>query len=119
MEDLEVRADAVVLATGRFLSGGLGSDRRGVFEQLIGLPLRQPETRKDWFRTDYLDPQGHALNRAGVPVDAAFRPVDAEGDPVDPRLFAAGAILAGQDWVRSRSGAGIAIASAWGAVQSI
>ena len=119
MEDLEVHADAVVLATGRFLSGGLGSDRNGVFEQLIGLPLKQPETRKDWFRTDYLDPEGHALNRAGVPVDATFRPVGADGSPVDPRLFAAGSILAGQDWVRSRSGAGLAIASAWAAVQAI
>jgi len=119
MEDLEVRAQSVVLATGRFLSGGLGSDRSGVFEKLIGLPLSQPETRKDWFRKAYLDPEGHALNRAGVPVDGAFRPLDAAGGPVDPRLFAAGSILASQDWVRSRSGAGLAIASAWGAVQAI
>jgi len=119
MEALEVRAKAVVLATGRFLSGGLGSTRETVFETLIGLPLRQPESRESWFRDDYLAPEGHALNRAGVPVDASFRPVAADGRPVNPRLFAAGAILADQDWVRSRSGAGLAIASAWAAVQAI
>lgn len=119
MEDLEVHAKAVVLATGRFLSGGLGSDREKVFEKLIGLPLRQPAGRETWFRDGYLDPQGHALNRAGIPVDAQFRPVNPDGAPVDPRLFAAGAILADQDWVRSRSGAGLAITSAWGAVQAV
>lgn len=119
LENLEVRADAVVLATGRFLSGGLGSTREGVFEKLIGLPLRQPGGRDGWFREDYLDPDGHALNRAGIPVDAQFRPVDAAGHPIQPQLFAAGAILADQDWVRSRSGAGLAIASAWGAVQTL
>lgn len=119
MDDLEVRAEAAVLATGRFLSGGLGSDRDRVFEKLVGLPVRQPETRTGWFRKTYLDPEGHALNRAGVRVDAAFRPLDADGRPVHPRLRAAGSILAGQDWVRSRSGAGLAIASAWAAVHSL
>ncbi|MEZ5769348.1 MAG: glycerol-3-phosphate dehydrogenase subunit GlpB [Paracoccaceae bacterium] len=119
MEDLEVHARAVVLATGRFLSGGLGSTRTRVFEKLIGLPLRQPADRDGWFEDAYLAPEGHALNRAGVPVDGQSRPVDAGGRPVDPRLFAAGAILSDQDWVRSRSGAGIAIASAWAAVQAI
>jgi glycerol-3-phosphate dehydrogenase subunit B len=119
MEDLEVHARAAVLATGRFLSGGLGSTRETVYETLIGLPLRQPAGRARWFQGAYLDPKGHALNRAGVPVDDRFRPVDAAGAPVNPRLFAAGAILADQDWVRSRSGAGLAIASAWAAVQAV
>ena len=119
METLEVRAQSVLLATGRFLSGGLGSTRTRVFEKLLDLPLRQPVARDAWFNDAYLDPEGHALNRAGVPVDGQFRPVDAGGSPVDPRLHAAGAILADQDWVRSRSGAGLAIATAWGAVQAL
>ncbi len=119
MEDLEIHARAVLLATGRFLSGGLGATRSGVFERLIGLDIQQPASREAWFAEDYLAPEGHALNRAGVVVDRHFRPLDASGAPVDPRLFAAGSILAGQDWVRSRSGAGLAIASAWGAVQAL
>jgi glycerol-3-phosphate dehydrogenase subunit B len=116
MEDLEVRAQAVVLATGRFLSGGLKADRTRLRETLFGLPIAQPDAREGWFRPDYLDARGHPVNRLGVTVDAAFRPLDASGTPVNDRLFAAGAVLAGQDWVRSRSGAGLAIATAWGAV---
>jgi len=116
MEDLEVRAEAVVLATGRFLSGGLAADRTGVRETLLGLPVAQAEGRGGWFRPDYLDARGHPVNRLGVTVDETFRPVDAAGKPVQPRLFAAGAVLGGQDWVRSRSGAGLAIATAHAAV---
>jgi glycerol-3-phosphate dehydrogenase subunit B len=119
MEDLEIRSEAVVLATGRFLSGGLASNRGGIRETLIGLPVRQPDGRAAWFRPDYLDPRGHPVNRLGVTVDDLFRPVDTEGRPVHPGLHAAGAVLADQDWVRSRSGAGLAIASAWAAVEAV
>jgi glycerol-3-phosphate dehydrogenase subunit B len=118
MEDLDVRARAVLLATGRFLSGGLVSDQTSIHEALLGLPVTQPHGRADWFRDAYLDPRGHPVNRLGVSVDGAMQPVDASGAPVNPRLFAAGSVLAGQDWVRSRSGAGLAIATAHRAVQS-
>lgn len=118
MDDLHVEASAIVLATGRFLSGGLRSDRHRVEETLFGLPVLQPGTRGDWFTETYLDPAGHAVNRAGVETDAAFRPLGADGSPVSDRLFAAGALLAHQDWVRQRCGAGLAIATAFGAVQA-
>jgi glycerol-3-phosphate dehydrogenase subunit B len=118
MDDLEIEASAVVLATGRFLSGGLKSDRHCVEESLFRLPVLQPKTRGDWFTETYLDPAGHAVNRAGVVTDAAFRPLGADGSPVSDRLFAAGALLAHQDWVRQRCGAGLAIATAFAAVRA-
>jgi glycerol-3-phosphate dehydrogenase subunit B len=34
-------------------------------------------------------------------------------------LFAAGAILAHQDWIRSKSGTGLAVATAFGAVDAM
>lgn len=112
MEDLEVRAGAVLLATGRFISGGLRADRDAIRETLMGLPVAQPETREGWCRTGYLDPRGHPVNRLGGTVDAGFRRVDAAGKPVNNRLFAAGALLAGQEWARSRPGLAIATARA-------
>lgn len=118
LEDLEVSASATLLATGRFLSGGLFADQSGVCETLLGLPVTQPQGRENWYRRDYLDPRGHQLNRAGIEVDASFRPLGADGQPVNSRLFAAGAVLAHQDWVRQRCGAGIAIAAAYGAVKA-
>ncbi|SDK24884.1 glycerol-3-phosphate dehydrogenase subunit GlpB [Aliiruegeria lutimaris] len=118
MEDLEIEASAVLLATGRFLSGGLKSDQHRLSEPLLDLPILQPDGRQEWFRHEYLDPRGHPINRLGIEVDSAFRPVMPDGDPVNERLFAAGAILAHQDWVRQRSGAGLAIATAYAATEA-
>ncbi|HEY3352200.1 MAG TPA: glycerol-3-phosphate dehydrogenase subunit GlpB [Polyangia bacterium] len=111
-----LRARAVVLATGRFMGGGLVADRTRVREALMDLRVVQPATRADWHHPDLFDPRGHALNRAGVDVDEQLRPRDQAGRPVHPRLFAAGTMLAHHDWARMKCGAGIALATAFAAV---
>jgi glycerol-3-phosphate dehydrogenase subunit B len=115
---IRIRAQAVILATGRFLSGGLDAHAAGIREHLLDLPVSQPAARSDWYRARYTDPRGHPIHRAGIEVDDSWRPLNGEGRPYSERLFAAGVILAHQDWIRSRSGAGIAIATAHGAVIS-
>ncbi len=112
-------ARAVVLATGRFTGRGLRADRRGVRESILGLPVQQPASREAWHQRDFLDPAGHAINRAGLRTDAAWRPLDAGGKPAWPRLYAVGSILAHQDWMRSKCGAGLAIATAWAAMDQV
>ncbi|MFO7708582.1 MAG: glycerol-3-phosphate dehydrogenase subunit GlpB [Desulfobacterales bacterium] len=116
--ELTIRAPAVVLATGRFMGGGLKADRQLVREALFGLPVRQPERRAHWHRAEFLDPRGHPVNRAGLEIDASFRPLDPSGRPAHANLFAAGSILAHQDWMRMKCGSGLAIATAWGAVEN-
>jgi glycerol-3-phosphate dehydrogenase subunit B len=111
-----LEAQAVILATGRFLSGGLEAHPNGIKEHLLDLPVSQPEDRAHWYRDRYTDPRGHAIHHAGIEVDEAFRPLRENGQAYDEHLFAAGIILAHQDWIRGRSGAGIAIASAYRAV---
>ena len=115
--EVTIEAAAAVLATGRFTSGGLSADPGGIRETLANLAVVQPEGRAAWYRADYFDPRGHAINRAGVSVDAQWRPLDAAGKPAHPRLFAAGSLLAHQDWMRQRCGAGVAIATAYKAVE--
>lgn len=114
--ELTIRAPVVILATGRFMGGGLRADRREVRETLFGLPVRQPDGRAHWHRAEFLDPRGHPVNRAGIEIDESFRPLDASGRPAHAHLFAAGSILAHQDWMRMKCGSGLAIATAWGAV---
>jgi glycerol-3-phosphate dehydrogenase subunit B len=51
-------------------------------------------------------------------IDNYFRPVNEGQHPVYPNLYAAGSILAHQDWMREKCGSGLAIASAYGAVNA-
>ena len=116
---IRVHAQAVILATGRFLSGGLHAHQSGVREQLLDLPVTQPASRTDWYQERYTDPRGHPINRAGIEVDDCCRPLTKAGGIYHERLFAAGSILAHHDWIRSRSGAGIALATAFKAVSQV
>ncbi len=113
-----IQTKAIILASGRFLGRGLKADRKHVYETIFDLPLYQPADRNEWHRQDFLDPKGHPINRAGVEIDNAFRPVDKAGRPVYQNLFAAGSILAHQDWMRMKCGSGLAIATAYGAVNA-
>lgn len=115
---ITIRAKAVILATGRFLSGGLEAKIAGITEPLLNLPVTQPDHRADWYNEKYTGSQGHNIHKAGIEIDESFRPVNKDGAPYNKRLFAAGVILAHQDWIRSRSGAGIAISTAYKAVEA-
>jgi glycerol-3-phosphate dehydrogenase subunit B len=114
-----VVADNVLLASGRFLSKGLVAERQGIREPLLNLPVRQPEHRGGWHRENFLDPRGHGINLAGIEVDERFRPVQSDGRVVYENLYAAGTILAHQDWMRSKSGTGLAVATAYGAIEGL
>ncbi len=109
----ELRSRALLLATGRFLGQGLTADRKRIKESLLDLPVHQPDSRAKWHREDFFDPKGHALNQAGIEVDEHFRPVDPQSNVMYENLYAAGSILAHQDWMRFKCGAGLAIASAY------
>jgi len=114
-----IRADTVVLATGRFLGGGLQSDHRAVIEPIFNLPVFQPENRELWHGDRLFEPDGHAINQAGLETDDMMRPLDADGNPAFENLFAAGIILAHQDWARMKCGSGLSLATAYGVVKSI
>jgi glycerol-3-phosphate dehydrogenase subunit B len=112
-----VRARGAVLATGRFFGKGLVPHRKGVAEALFGLPVTQPETRSLWHGEHMFDPAGHGVNRAGLSTDGRFRPLGGDGKPAFEQLYAVGSILAGHDWTRQKCGAGLALASAFAAVE--
>jgi glycerol-3-phosphate dehydrogenase subunit B len=115
--DRQVRSRGVILASGRFWGRGLVAERSRIREALFDLPVSQPSGRGQWHRKDFLDPRGHPVNRAGLEIDDLFRPLDRTGGPAFDRLFAAGSILAHQDWMRMKCGSGLAVSTAYGAVK--
>lgn len=110
--------DGILLATGRFLGGGLAAKRDGIVETIFGLPVIQPPNRALWHREQFFDHRGHPLSKAGVEIDDHFRPLGRQGRSAFENVFAAGSVLAHQDWIRTKCGAGLAIATAYGAVEA-
>jgi glycerol-3-phosphate dehydrogenase subunit B len=112
-----VRADRWVLASGRFVAGGVA--RWGALEEtLLGAPVLAAEGRESGVHLaarpaasltvrDRRAPQ--PLLSAGLRVDAALRPLDARGAPIDRALFAAGAVIGGHEHASDGTGLGVAI----------
>jgi len=113
-----ISAGCVILATGRFPGGGLFAQRNRILETIFNLRVFQPETRDLWHQLNFFDPKGHQINQTGLETDHTFRPLDKTGKPVFENLYAAGSILAHNDWVRLKSGAGVSCVSAFTAVNS-
>jgi glycerol-3-phosphate dehydrogenase subunit B len=113
---LRVPAGRVVLATGGLASGGLEvTIDEDIVETVAGLPVAREAG--PLYGTRFLAADGHAAHRAGVRVDAAMRPVGADGEPLRPNLFAAGGLLASADRAVERSADGICCATGWRAGQ--
>ncbi len=118
--DAMYRAEQVVLATGRFIGGGLEARRdAGVRETLLGVEIEATVSRDDWHMGTFLGAPGHLINRMGLSVDQFLRPLKPDGCPILPGLVAAGGLLEGHDWVREKSGAGISVATGYAAAHAI
>ncbi|MFB6107441.1 MAG: glycerol-3-phosphate dehydrogenase subunit GlpB [Haloplanus sp.] len=99
--------EAFVLATGGLVGKGLASDREAVREPVFDCHVPHPTDRYDWFVEDAFGDQPYA--RFGVRIDDATRPLDAEGDPEFPNLFAAGSVVGGADVAREKSASGVSL----------
>jgi glycerol-3-phosphate dehydrogenase subunit B len=109
----EYRADQYILATGRFLGGGLWANMERMIEPVFDLPLFQPGERGHWFGERFFDPEAHPIHRAGVVTDPDLRPVDATGRVVLANVRAAGSILAHHRAIEEKSREGIDIATGY------
>jgi glycerol-3-phosphate dehydrogenase subunit B len=109
-------ADSYVLATGRFLSGGLVAGRESIREPVFDLPVIQPRGRDGWFRPSFFE-DSHPLNSAGIRVDTHFRPVDADGRVILENVRISGSILAFHNSVEDLSREGVSLASGYTAAR--
>ena len=105
----ELEADHFVLATGRFIGGGLVKSRL-VSEPLLDLAVyyqgepigaAYPRLR----HLEYLGPE--PAFRTGLLTDAELRPVGEGGEPAFTNLRAAGSVLGGYDYAAGGCGFGV------------
>jgi len=117
-----IRPQALVLATGGLLAGGLTEERGLVREAIFDLPLarrggrlaQERRVERLWL-PPVLPLEGHPLLCLGVAADGEFNPVDGEGRKVARNLFVAGSLLAGYDYTVEKNGLGVALATGYAA----
>lgn len=114
MRDYE--AEVILLATGGFLHGGLTGELEGrVRESVFNLPVAAPPTRADWTSEVFLGP--HPFAKFGVRANKQLQPLGGDGKPAASNLRAIGSLLAGADRLSEGSREGIALATAYRAVE--
>jgi glycerol-3-phosphate dehydrogenase subunit B len=103
---------SVILASGRFLSGGMKKEGMGQ-ETIFGLPI---ESDGSWIDDAFIGSltggkpmERHPIFRAGVSFDVELRPQLASRRYAAKNLFAAGSILGGYDPAKDGSSMGVAI----------
>jgi glycerol-3-phosphate dehydrogenase subunit B len=108
-----VTAKNYVLATGGIFGGGIFADADGnVTETIFGLPVLADSNRHHWFGKHFISPQGQPVFGFGLKVNEQLNPLNGGSEPLAGNLFAAGAVIAGSEWTRGRTGDGIAVATA-------
>ncbi len=102
-------ADRFILATGRFLGGGLVADEMRIHEPLFSLPVSQPSSRHDWFGRSFFD--DHPIHDAGIVTDSSFQPVDERGERILENVWVAGSMLSHHNLIKEKSREGIEIST--------
>lgn len=114
-EDMPLYADNFVMATGSFFSHGLIATIDRIYEPALGLDVNATGNRSEWYDENFFNPQPYM--KFGVVTDSRFRPLRG-GEPL-VNVYAAGAILGGFNALKEGNGAGITMATAYNAAESI
>ncbi|TFG98027.1 anaerobic glycerol-3-phosphate dehydrogenase subunit B [Candidatus Thorarchaeota archaeon] len=122
---IRIDANAFILATGKYIGGGIAGNENGLKETVFDL---MPVTSEYHSAVDIvpsrstnklsISPLGHPIQSCGLSVDPQYRPVTEEGLEWAENLFAAGAILAGYNYSVEKSGLGVAATSGYSAAKN-
>jgi glycerol-3-phosphate dehydrogenase subunit B len=109
-------ADRYILATGRFIGGGLVANEEKIFEPIFNLPVAQPKLREDWFKNAFFN--RHPIHEAGILTDSSFRSIDESGNLILENVWVAGSILSHHHCFEEKSREGIEIATGYWAAKN-
>jgi glycerol-3-phosphate dehydrogenase subunit B len=110
-------ADRYILATGRFMGGGLYANMEKIFEPIFNLPVHQPRSRENWFEKSFFTDLSHTIHQAGILIESSFCPTDERGNQILENVWVVGSILAHHRCIDEKSREGIEIATGYTAAK--
>ncbi len=105
-----ITAEAYVLTTGSFFSGGIASEYKRIFEPILELQVNSGAAGSNWYSDSFFDKKSHPFLSYGVETDRNLNPKSKEGKTIK-NLFCAGSVLSGYDPVKEGNGGGVAIST--------
>ena len=112
---LNIEADDFILATGKYIGGGLKEENNFIKESLFNLPifneLGNPASYnplQKMFKPNVLPKDGQPFLTIGIKVNDEFQPINEKKQVVFENLKAAGLVLSGYNYVSEKNGLGVA-----------
>ena len=111
-----ITSKAYILATGKYIGGGICATSNGFSEPIFGLPVVSAdglqvdqELPRNLTNRQAINPSGHGILGCGVAYDHRLKPLLANGEPFAENLFAGGSVLSGYNFATEKSGLGVAV----------
>jgi glycerol-3-phosphate dehydrogenase subunit B len=123
--EITIDTKAIILATGKYIGGGIAGDEKGIRETVFDIMTVTGDyhSAKDIVPSRVthrleISPNGQQIQSCGLSIDPQFRPIREDGLEWADNVFAAGAVLAGYNYSVEKSGLGVALTSGYRAAKS-
>lgn len=104
-------ADKFILATGRFIGGGLKAQLNSIVESIFNLPINNVKASDEWFGKSFFDK--HSIHMSGISVNSHFQPVYNNGGLLLENVWVCGTIISGHQCFEEKSKEGIEIVTGY------
>ena len=111
--------DSVIVATGGFFSAGLVTSMGRMYEPIFGIEIKVPQDQKDWSHQSLFANSEQPFSTYGVAVNRHMQAVDETGAVLFNNVQFVGRTLQGYDFCFEKSGNGVAVTTAYHAVQEL
>ncbi|NHI93754.1 MAG: anaerobic glycerol-3-phosphate dehydrogenase subunit B [Candidatus Lokiarchaeota archaeon] len=114
-KELSIEANEFILATGKYIGGGIKEEKNFIKEGLFNLPIFDEfgrpalfEPLQKMFKPKVLPKEGQPFLSVGIKINDSFKPIDSKNQVIFENLKAAGLILSGYNYVSEKNGLGVA-----------
>ncbi|QUM88317.1 glycerol-3-phosphate dehydrogenase subunit GlpB [Moritella sp. 36] len=117
LETMPLTADNYIFASGSFFNKGLIAHHNKLQEPVFDLDMNSIEARSTWYNPQFFAANSQPFLSLGIKTNQAFNPM-LKGKIIN-NLFCAGSNLGGYDPIAEGCGSGVAISTAYHAVNQL